>query len=91
MTEYTHSSGRPATSHGRAVLSGAAATTVAALVVATAGVVVQIVAGSISSAVPPVLFILVIPVALAYLGRWRIQTVAVAVAAVAGAVPTAPR
>lgn len=70
MTEYTHP-GRPVTSHGRAVLSRAAATTVAALVVATAGVVVQIVAGVDFPTVPPVLFILLIPAALLYFGRWR--------------------
>ena len=70
MTEYTHSS-RPATSHARAVLSRAAAATVAALLVATAGVVVQIVAGVDFPTVPPVLFILLIPAALVYFGRWR--------------------
>jgi hypothetical protein len=59
------------TSRGRAVLSRAAATTVAALVVATAGVVVQIVAGVDFPTVPPVLFILLIPAALVYFGRWR--------------------
>ncbi|MDN5913970.1 MAG: DUF1772 domain-containing protein [Pseudonocardia sp.] len=132
VTGYTHS-GRPATSHGRTGLTRAAATTVAALVVATAGVVVQMIAGVDFPTVPPVLFILLIPAALVYFGRWRwaaipavlaglfltiglflsgesvrlfdtglqggapgsvgllAQTVAVAVAAVAGAVTTAQR
>lgn len=44
MTEYTHS-GKPTTSHGRVVLSQTGATTVAALVIATASVVIEIVAG----------------------------------------------
>lgn len=132
MTDYTPT-GRSATSPGRAARSPAAATAVAALVVATAGVVVQLVAGVEFPTVPPVLFILLIPAALVYFGRWRwaaipavlaglfltgglflsgesvrlvdtdlqggaagavglwIQTVAVAVAAVAGAVTTAQR
>ena len=101
--------------------------------VATAGVVVQIVAGVEFPTVPPVLFLLLIPAALVCLGRWRwaaipavlaglfltvglflsgesvrlfdtdltggaagsvrlwVQTVAVVVAAVAGAVTTAQR
>lgn len=132
MTENTHS-GQPATSRRRAVLSRAAATTVAALAVAAAGVVVQLVAGVDFPTVPPVLFILLIPAALAYFGPWWwaaipavlaglfltvglflsgesarlfdaslpggtggsvglwVQTVAAAVAAVAGAITTAQR
>lgn len=70
MTESTHPD-QPATSHGRAVLSPAATTTVTALVVATAGVVVQFVAGVDFPTVPPVLFILLIPAALISFGRWR--------------------
>ena len=70
MTEYTHPD-QPATLPGPAALSRAAAATVAAFVVATAGVVVQIVAGVDFPTVPPVLFILLIPAALVYFGRWR--------------------
>lgn len=132
MTEYTPTD-QPARPPGWAVRSPAATTTVAALVVATAGVVVQLVAGVEFPTVPPVLFILLIPAALVYFGRWRwaaipavlaglfltvglflsgesarlfdtdlqggaagaaglwVQTVAAAVAAVAGAVTTAQR
>lgn len=132
MTDHAQSHG-PASPGVRTHLSPPAATTVAALIVATAGVVVQIVAGVDFPTVPPVLFILLIPAALLYVGRWRwaavpavlaglfltaglflsgesgrlfdasmpggtggaaglwVQTLAVAVAAVAGAVTTAQR
>ena len=44
--------------------------TVAALVVAAVGVVIQILAGHPYPAVPPVFFILLIPAALIAFGRW---------------------
>ena len=52
-------------------LSGAAKVTVAALLVATAGVVVQLVAGVDFPPVPPVFFIQLVPAAFVYFGRWR--------------------
>jgi hypothetical protein len=70
MTENTRSR-RPTRTWGRTALSSAATATVAALIVSTAGVIVQIVAGVDFPTVPPVLFILLIPAALVYLGRWR--------------------
>ena len=45
--------------------------TVAALVVATAGVVIQIVSGKEYPTIPPVLFIQLVPAALIAFGRWR--------------------
>ena len=45
--------------------------TVAALVVAAAGVVIQIAAGHPYPTVPPVFFILLIPAGLIAFGRWR--------------------
>lgn len=45
--------------------------TVAALVVAAAGVVLQVLGGADYPVVPPVLFILLIPAGLTALGRWR--------------------
>ncbi|MEH0985422.1 hypothetical protein [Micromonospora sp. CPCC 205556] len=52
-------------------LSPAAKLTVAALVVAASGVVVQMVAGVGFPTIPPVFFILLGPAALALVGRWR--------------------
>lgn len=49
----------------------AAKVTVSALLVATAGVVVQIVAGVDFPPVPPVFFIQLVPAAFVYFGRWR--------------------
>jgi hypothetical protein len=49
----------------------AAKVTVSALLVATAGVVVQIVAGVNFPPVPPVFFIQLVPAAFVYFGRWR--------------------
>jgi uncharacterized membrane protein len=70
MTENTQSR-RPTRTWGRTTLSSAATATVAALIVATAGVIVQILAGVDFPTVPPVLFILLIPAVLVYLGhRW---------------------
>jgi hypothetical protein len=66
-----HTQSRPTRIQGRAALSSAATATVAALIVSTAGVVIQIVAGVDFPSVPPVLFILLIPAALVYFGRWR--------------------
>jgi uncharacterized BrkB/YihY/UPF0761 family membrane protein len=45
--------------------------TVAGLVVAAAGVVIQIVSGHDYPTIPPVFFILLIPAGLIALGRWR--------------------
>ncbi len=45
--------------------------TVAALIVAAAGVVIQIVSGVAYPLIPPVFFILLIPAALIAFGRWR--------------------
>ncbi len=45
--------------------------TVASLIVAAAGVVIQIVSGVAYPPVPPVFFILLIPAALIGFGRWR--------------------
>jgi hypothetical protein len=70
MTEHIESR-RPTRTWGRKALSSAATATVAALIVATAGVIVQIVAGVDFPTVPPVLFILLIPAVLVYVGhRW---------------------
>jgi hypothetical protein len=41
------------------------------LLVATAGVIIQIISGANYSKVPPVFFILLIPAALVGFGRWR--------------------
>lgn len=49
----------------------AAKVTVSALLAATAGVVVQIVAGVDFPPVPPVFFIQLVPAAFVYFGRWR--------------------
>lgn len=68
MTDHTQS---PAPARARAHLSTPATTTIAALIVAAAGVVVQIVGGVDYPTVPPVMFILLIPAALLYFGRWR--------------------
>jgi len=54
--------------------------TVASLIVAAAGVVIQIVSGHDYPLVPPVFFILLIPAALIAVGRWR-WTPAIAVLA----------
>jgi hypothetical protein len=54
----------------RGLLSLAEKLTVAALVVAAIGVVIQIVAGHPYPTVPPVFFILLIPAGLIALGRW---------------------
>lgn len=51
-----------------------------ALVVATVGVVIQIVGGVDYPPVPPVFFIQLVPAALVYFGRWR-WTAALAVVA----------
>ena len=64
----------------------AAKVTVSALLVATAGVVVQIVAGVDFPPVPPVFFIQLVPAAFVYFGRWRWTA---ALAAVAGVFLTA--
>ena len=70
MTEHIESR-RPTRTWGWKALSSAATATVAALIVTTAGVVVQIVAGVDFPTVPPVLFILLIPAVLVYVGhRW---------------------
>jgi hypothetical protein len=70
MTENTQSR-RPTRTWGRTAQSSAATATVAALIVATAGVIVQILAGVDFPTVPPVLFILLIPAVLVYVGhRW---------------------
>ncbi|MFS8104171.1 hypothetical protein LFM09_44370 [Lentzea alba] len=61
-------------------LSGAAQVAVWALVIATAGVVVQIVAGVDFPTVPPVLFIQLVPAAFVYFGRWRWTSALVVVA-----------
>jgi hypothetical protein len=45
--------------------------TVAGLIAATAGVIIQIVSGASYPAVPPVFFILLIPAGLIAFGRWR--------------------
>jgi hypothetical protein len=45
--------------------------TVASLVVATAGIVIQIISGADYPIVPPVFFILLIPAGLIAFGRWR--------------------
>ena len=55
----------------RGPLSSGEKVTVAALVVAAFGVVIQIVAGYPYPTVPPVFFILLIPAALVAFGRWR--------------------
>ena len=52
-------------------LSMGAKLTIAALVVAAGGVVIQIAAGHPYPTVPPVFFILLIPAALIAFGRWR--------------------
>ena len=52
-------------------LSPAARLTVASLLVATVGVVIQIVSGVAYPAVPPVFFILLIPAGLVAFGPWR--------------------
>lgn len=52
-------------------LSLAGKLTVAGLVVAAAGVVIQIVSGHDYPTIPPVFFILLIPVGLVAFGRWR--------------------
>lgn len=52
-------------------LSLAGKLTVAGLVVAAAGVVIQIVSGHDYPMIPPVFFILLIPASLIALGRWR--------------------
>jgi hypothetical protein len=52
-------------------LSSSAKTAVAGLLVATAGVVIQIVSGVDFPTIPPVFFILLIPAALVAFGRWR--------------------
>ncbi|NKE63670.1 hypothetical protein FXN61_45930 [Lentzea sp. PSKA42] len=49
----------------------AAKVTASALLVATVGVVVQIVAGVDFPPVPPVFFIQLVPAAFVYFGRWR--------------------
>jgi hypothetical protein len=60
----------------------AAKVTVSALLVATAGVVVQIVAGVDFPPVPPVFFIQLVPAAFVYFGRWRWTYALTAVAGV---------
>ena len=60
--------------------------TVAALVVAAAGVVIQIAAGHPYPTVPPVFFILLIPAGLIAFGRWRWAPVPAVLAATATAV-----
>jgi hypothetical protein len=52
-------------------LSTAGKLTVAALIVATAGVVLQMVSGVPYPTIPPVFFIQLVPAALIGLGRWR--------------------
>jgi hypothetical protein len=52
-------------------LSLAGKLTVAGLIVAAAGVVIQIVSGADYPTVPPVFFILLIPAGLIAFGRWR--------------------
>ena len=64
----------------RIALLFAAKLTVASLIVAAAGVVIQIVSGHDYPLVPPVFFILLIPAALIAFGRWR-WTPAIAVLA----------
>ena len=64
----------------RIPLSLAGKLTVASLVVAVGGVVIQIVSGADYPRVPPVFFILLIPAGLIAFGRWR-WTPAVAVLA----------
>ncbi|MEV6243252.1 hypothetical protein [Lentzea sp. NPDC051838] len=59
----------------------AANVTTSALLVATAGVVVQIVSGVDFPPVPPVFFIQLVPAAFVHFGRWRWTA---ALAAVAG-------
>lgn len=54
--------------------------TIASLVIATVGVVIQIVSGANYPAVPPVFFILLIPAGLIAFGRWRWTTVTAVVA-----------
>jgi hypothetical protein len=61
-------------------LSLAGTLTVASLVVAAGGVVIQIVSGADYPPIPPVFFILLIPAGLIAFGRWR-WTPAVAVLA----------
>src|SRR5262245_55975428 len=61
-------------------LSLAGKLTVASLVVAAGGVVIQIVSGANYPAIPPVFFILLIPAGLIAFGRWR-WTPAIAVLA----------
>lgn len=52
-------------------LSLAGKLTVASLIVAAAGVVIQIISGHPYPPIPPVFFILLIPAGLIALGRWR--------------------
>ena len=56
--------------HAQRSLSAPRAVTAGGLIVAAAGVVIQIVAGHPYPPVPPVLFILLVPAALVALGRW---------------------
>src|SRR5215207_302491 len=55
---------------GQMRVSSAGKLTIAALLVATAGVVIQMVSGQPYPTVPPVFFIQLIPAALIAVGRW---------------------
>lgn len=55
----------------RSPLSRACRLTVASLVVAALGVVIQIISGADYPPVPPVFFIILVPAALIGFGRWR--------------------
>lgn len=56
--------------------------TVVALLIATAGVVIQMIAGVDFPTIPPVLFILLIPAGLVAVGRWRWTPVSAVLAGV---------
>jgi len=68
MAHAEETVGNPAATSG---LSHYSQLTVAALLIATTGVVIQMIAGVDFPTIPPVLFILLIPAGLVAVGRWR--------------------